>query len=81
MDHPAPRRPPIWRSPSGLVLLAAAAFGAYVLLIGHFDHLLQAVPFLILLACPLMHLFHRGHHGRHGGGEPGGAPTEERPPR
>ncbi len=81
MDHPAPRRPPIWRSPFGLVLLAAAAFGGYVLLTRHFDHLLQAVPFLILLACPLMHLFHRGHHGRHGGGEPGGAPTEERPPR
>ena len=65
MATTAPRRPPIWRSPLGLLLLAASAAGAYFLLTGHFDHLLQAVPYLILLACPLMHVFHRGHH-RHG---------------
>ncbi len=76
MEHPAPRQPPIWRNPFGLILLAAPVSGAYVLLTRHFDHLLQAMRFLMLLACPLMHLSHRGHHGRHGG-----APTEERPSR
>ena len=30
----------------------------------HAAHLLGALPWLILLACPLMHLF---MHGRHGG--------------
>ena len=29
----------------------------------HGEHLVQLLPFLIVLACPLMHLFH-GHGGR-----------------
>ena len=33
----------------------------------HNEHLLQLLPFLILLACPLMHLFRHGGHGGHGG--------------
>lgn len=32
----------------------------------HNAHLTQLLPFLFLLACPLMHLFGHGHHGRHG---------------
>jgi hypothetical protein len=62
MTSPAPQRAPIWRNPFGLALLVASAIGAYFLLTGHFDHVLPAVPYLILLACPLMHVFHRGHH-------------------
>jgi hypothetical protein len=30
-------------------------------------HVTQAVPYLFLLACPLMHLFHGHGRGRHGG--------------
>jgi Protein of unknown function (DUF2933) len=49
-------------SPTGLlVCVAAAAVGAY-LLTYHLNHTLLAVPYLLLLACPLMHLMHRGHH-------------------
>lgn len=34
----------------------------------HGAHLAEVWPFLLILACPLMHLF--GHrHGGHGGGE------------
>jgi len=44
-------------------LLGAA--GVYFLLTGHFDHVLQAVPYLLLLACPLMHLFGHHRHGTH----------------
>jgi hypothetical protein len=34
------------------------------------------LPYLILLACPLMHLFmHRGHGGHQHGHEPGQAPA------
>lgn len=56
-------------SSSRLLLVLGAwtlcAVGAYFLLTRHFDHVLQAVPYLLLLACPLMHLF--GHrHGAHG---------------
>lgn len=34
----------------------------------HGAHLGQLLPFLILLACPLMHLFGHGGHGGHGDG-------------
>lgn len=43
--------------------------GVGLLIIDHWAHVLGWLPYLILLACPLMHLFmHRGHgHGeRHG---------------
>jgi hypothetical protein len=33
----------------------------------HNAHVAQLLPFLILLACPLMHLFGHGGHGGHGG--------------
>ena len=47
--------------------LGAAAL-AY-LVIEHRPHLFGWLPYLIILACPLMHLFmHRGHH-HHGSPE------------
>lgn len=37
-----------------------------LLLTGHEAHLLGVVPYLLLLACPLMHFFmHGGHAGHH----------------
>lgn len=32
----------------------------------HRAHLLGVLPYLLVLACPLMHLFHHHGHGRHG---------------
>ena len=46
----------------GFVLVAA-----YFLITEHRAHVIQYLPFLLLLACPLMHLFHGHGHGRHGG--------------
>jgi hypothetical protein len=46
------------------VTLILAALGAY-LLWTHTGHVLTAVPYLILLACPLMHLFGHGHGHSH----------------
>ena len=60
--HPAPRGYK-WIS------IAFLAIAAFFLFAEHRAHLLGALPFLLLLACPLMHLFmHRGHgaHGGHG---------------
>jgi hypothetical protein len=49
-----------------VVTLAFAALGAY-LLWNHTGHLALALPYLFLLACPLMHLFgHRHGHHEHG---------------
>ena len=44
--------------------LALAVIGAY-LLWTHTGHVIYALPYLILLLCPLMHLF--GHKHGHGG--------------
>lgn len=66
MDDPATTSSR-WRSPMGIFMLVAGAVGIYFLLTEHLAHLAQAVPYLFLLACPLMHLFHgHGHHGRRG---------------
>ena len=64
-EHHQP--PSFWRSSAGLTLLVAVAVGGFYLVTEHTAHLFGALPYLILLACPLMHLFmHRGHgHGGH----------------
>jgi hypothetical protein len=59
----ADRRPfqmPVW---VGFALFGAIA--AFFLWQEHRAHLLGALPYLLLLSCPLIHLFlHRGHgHG------------------
>ena len=56
--------PPFWRSRYGVGLVVFGAVAAYFLLSEHRAHFLGALPFLFLLACPLMHVFmHRGHGG------------------
>lgn len=66
MDNDHDDAPNFWKSPSGLTLLVAIAVGGFYLLAEHRAHLFGLLPYLLVLACPLMHLFmHRGHH--HGG--------------
>lgn len=59
--------PSRWRSPMGIFMLVAGAVGIYYLLTEHLTHVTQAIPYLFLLACPVMHLFghHHGGHGTH----------------
>jgi hypothetical protein len=40
--------------------LVAAALGVY-LLVYHLTHVALVLPYVVLLACPLMHFMHRGH--------------------
>ena len=58
--------PPFWRSRYALGLLVFGAISAYFLLSEHRAHFFGALPFLLLLACPLMHVFMHGGHGKHG---------------
>lgn len=52
---------------SGLVFGAFALIALFFLLTEHRAHLLGWLPFLLLLACPLLHLFHgHGGHAPHG---------------
>ena len=46
---------------------AFAVIAALLLVSEHRLHVLGALPFLLLLACPLMHIFMHGGHGGHGG--------------
>ena len=47
-----------------MTLVAVAAAVAFWLLRDHWGHALGLAPYLLFLACPLMHLFmHRGHGG------------------
>jgi hypothetical protein len=70
MDHPHQDHPPsFWKSPAGLTFMVAAAVAGFYLVTEHEAHLYGLLPYLVLLACPLMHLFmHRGHHHGHGAG-------------
>ena len=49
-------------SSTGLVAAVALSILGAWLLWSHTGHALLAVPYLLLLACPLMHVFHRSHH-------------------
>lgn len=52
-----------WRSRYALGYIVIGAVAAYFLLTEHLAHVVGALPFLLLLACPLMHVFmHHGHH-------------------
>lgn len=71
----APHRS-FWRSPGGIVAIGFLLAVAFLLLSEHRAHALGYLPFLLLLACPLMHMFmHHGHGHHHAGHRPG-----ERPP-
>ena len=55
-------------SRANLVLLGFLAIGGYFLVTEHWAHIVPFLPWLFLLACPLMHVFMHSGHGGHGGG-------------
>ena len=56
-----------YRTSSGQVLLASLGVAGVYLLTQHWAHAVAYLPWLLLLACPLMHGFMHGSHGGHGG--------------
>jgi hypothetical protein len=64
-DHPAPGAAPYRRWSRG----GALAFGGFLLIAAfllfseHRAHLFGWLPFLLLAACPLLHVFHHRGHG------------------
>lgn len=61
--HSGNAEPPFWRSRFGIVLIMLAVIGLFYVAREHYGHLSQALPYLILLLCPLMHLFGHSHGG------------------
>ena len=55
--------PSFWRGKPGIVLGMLAVIALFYVVREHYAHAVGLLPYLILLLCPLMHLF--GHH--HGG--------------
>lgn len=63
--------PSYWRSRALLAFCVLAAVAAFFLWSGHRAHVMGALPYLLLLACPVMHLFIHGTHGHGGSSNPG----------
>jgi hypothetical protein len=63
------------RSRYGIGLIVFLAIGAYLVTTEHRPHLFAALPWLLPLACPLLHLLMHGGHGEwhdHTQGDAGG---------
>lgn len=62
---------PRWRTRTGIAVIGFILVIAFYVLREHYAHALGLLPYLLLFACPLMHLFmhhgHSGHAGHHGG--------------
>ena len=61
-----------WSSRAKWASAVFAIIGAFFLLAEHRAHVLGYLPWLVLLACPLMHMVMHGGHGGHGGQHGGG---------
>ncbi len=59
-----PTRRTLW-----FLTACVGALAAVLLVIDHWAHVFGVLPYLLLLACPLMHLLHGGH-GRHSSSPP-----------
>lgn len=65
----------------GLMIAAFAAVLAYLFFGEHRVHLLGYLPFLILLACPLLHMTMHGGHDGHGHAPDPAKPADRTPPQ
>jgi hypothetical protein len=71
-----------WLSPVGLVTLGFLGVGGFLLITEHTAHVFGVLPWPLLAACPLMHVFmHHGHNGGHAHSSKGApAPESEEEP-
>ncbi len=75
------QKPSFWRIRSSWVLFGFLGIAGYFLFTEHRAHVIAFLPWMFLLACPLMHLFmhggHGGHHGHAGPEDNKTTPTRE----
>ncbi len=67
--------PNAWRTAGKWAFCGFLLVAAFFLITEHRAHFFGALPYLLLAACPLMHIF--GHHHHHGGHED--APKSDAP--
>ena len=68
-----------WLSSKGLAAISLIGFTSYFLLMEHRQHLFEYLPYLILLLCPLMHVFMHGGHGHKHGASDNAKPQSTQP--
>ena len=61
-----------FRIPFWLGLCIFLAIALFFLWEEHSAHILGALPYVLVLLCPLLHYFMHGGHGKHGGTRGGG---------
>lgn len=54
-----------WSSKQGMAALGLIGAASYFLFMEHREHIIEFLPYIILLACPLMHLMMHSGHGHH----------------
>lgn len=64
---------------ANIVLFALLAIAAFYLIAEHRAHLLGWLPWLLILACPLLHVFMHGKHGGHGGSDKSASQRPQQP--
>jgi hypothetical protein len=64
-EHSKPRS--FWNTRSTLAVAGFAIIAGFLLLSEHRAHALGFLPYLLIVACPLLHFFMHGGHGGHGG--------------
>lgn len=82
MDHdphePNRRASSFWRSRYAIGLVLFAAIALFFLLSEHRAHTLGALPYLLLVVSPFLHIFmHRGHSHGHGRADDDESPSDE----
>lgn len=65
--QPATSEGSFWTSRTFFICLGFLAIAVTLLFSEHRAHFLGVLPYLFLLACPLLHFFMHGGHGSHGG--------------
>jgi hypothetical protein len=64
-------------SRTGVVTVCALAILGFLVYTGHSAHLLGLVPYLFILACPLMHVFMHGGRHHHAAKDDGKSESHE----
>lgn len=55
-----------WHSKAAIALIGFLLIVGFLLLSEHQLHVLGFLPYLLVLACPLLHMLHHGYGRRHG---------------
>ncbi|MDE2078490.1 MAG: DUF2933 domain-containing protein [Burkholderiales bacterium] len=78
MDHKHDCEPAsFWRSRYGVGLIVLGSVAGYLLWTEHRAHIVGALPFFLLLSCPLMHIFMHHGHGPHRHGSTSGSDVDK----